>query len=274
MLPAALEFHPLARFLLLSPITPALIRRPVLGRSDRRGTYCVPCLWGAFSVNNAEYAPRRPGVGGYGAKNDSTVTAAPGAPSYGSDHARGGGCWAAERPGPTAGQRKRTRTYCWAAERDPNWPFGPEAVSPAASSASVVYWAPRSLPKPNPPFSRFRVAVHLAAPGPKRLAALASALTRSRGGQPSPASQPRAELWGEIYRASKRCQPSKSLLYVCIVPPDRRKSPKVITERSQMRDREQQPSQWRWPRPEAPRARPRPRARAPDRPGRPRWPRR
>jgi hypothetical protein len=95
-----------------------------------------------------------------------------------------------------------------------------------------------------------------------------------RGGQPSPASQPRAELWGEIYRASKRCQPSKSLLYVCIVPPDRRKSPKVITERSQMRDREQQPSQWRWPRPEAPRARPRPTARAPDRPGRPRWPRR
>jgi len=95
-----------------------------------------------------------------------------------------------------------------------------------------------------------------------------------QGGQPAPASQPPAGLWGEIYRASRRCQPPKWLLYVGIVPPDRRKSHSAVTERSQMRDREQQPSQWRWPPPEAPRARPRPRAHAPGRPGKPRWPRR
>jgi len=92
-------------------------------------------------------------------------------------------------PEPAFGCSGRPRACCWAAERDPNWPFGPEAVSPAANSASVVYWAPRSLPKPNPPFSRFRGAVHLAAPGPKRLAALASALARSKAAsQPRPAS--------------------------------------------------------------------------------------
>src|SRR5450755_4753521 len=88
--------------------------------------------------------------------------------------------WLAQTRNQSLGATAGPRACCWAAERDPNWPFGPEAVSPAASPASVVYWAPRSLPKPNPPFSRFRGAVHLAAPGPKRLAALASALARSK----------------------------------------------------------------------------------------------
>ena len=35
-------------------------------------------------------------------------------------------------------------------EKDPDGTFGPGAVPPATSSASVVYWAPGSFPKPNP----------------------------------------------------------------------------------------------------------------------------
>ena len=34
--------------------------------------------------------------------------------------------------------------------KDPGGTFGPGAVPPATGSASVVYWAPGSLPKPNP----------------------------------------------------------------------------------------------------------------------------
>ncbi len=166
-------------------------------------------------------------------------------------------CWA------VAGQRKGTRT-------------GPSDRKPARrprAQPPLSTGRPGPVPSPTPvqPVPRSSPSRRT---GPEAAGCPSLRPDAVRGGQPSPASQPRAELWAEIYRASKRCQPSKSLLYVCIVPPDRRKSPKVITERSQMRDRGQQPSQWRWPRPEAPRARPRPRARAPDRPGRPPWPRR
>jgi hypothetical protein len=173
---------------------------------------------------------------------------------------------------------------CWAAETDPNLPLGsgkgPELALRTGSRLAGRELSLRCLLGAQVPSQAQPPVQPVPRSSPSRRTGSEAAGCPSlrpdavRGGQPSPASQPRAELWGEIYRASKRCQPSKSLLYVCIVPPDRRKSPKVITERSQMQDREQQPSQWRWPRPEAPRAQPRPTARAPDRPGRPRWPRR
>ena len=72
-----------------------------LGRAGSAVTLEVPrpgrrCLWGAYSVDIPENAPRRRGCGrraaGYGAENDSAVTAAPGAPGRGPGHrARGGG---------------------------------------------------------------------------------------------------------------------------------------------------------------------------------------
>ena len=64
------------------------------GRLSRAGsavTLEVPrpgrrCLWGAFSADIPENAPGRRGcrrrAAGYGAENDSAVTAAPGAPGY------------------------------------------------------------------------------------------------------------------------------------------------------------------------------------------------
>src|ERR1700728_3284915 len=88
-------------------------------------------------------------------------------------------------------------------EKDPGRAFVPGAVSPATSSASVVYWAPGSLPKPNPPSSRCRIAARLTAPGPeKRLDANTPAPDAGQitAGLPPPASSPGPGPWPETYR--------------------------------------------------------------------------
>jgi hypothetical protein len=95
-----------------------------------------------------------------------------------------------------------------------------------------------------------------------------------QGGQPAPGQPAPCRTVGRNLPRIRAMSTPKSLLYVRISTPDRRKSRQVITVRSRMPDRERRPSQWRWPPPQAPPARPRPRARAPGRPGTPRWPRR